>query len=179
MIQKKQEASSGAKAKETSDYVQDRVRSAVWLIRSIHQRQTTIRKVTESIVRYQREFLDLGVQHLKPLILRDVADDIGMHESTVSRVVNQKYIHTPQGVFEMKYFFHCGINNAVGESISSIAVKQRIRKIIDSENRQRPLSDSRIGSALQAEGLNLARRTIAKYREELKIPTSSRRKVLF
>ena len=164
---------------ETRAYAREKFRSALWLLKSVDQRQKTISKVATSIVTFQTPFLDRGIEFLRPLVLRDVADDIGMHESTVSRVVNQKYIHTPQGVFEMKYFFHCGINNAVGESISSIAVKQRIRKIIDSENRQRPLSDSRIGSALQAEGLNLARRTIAKYREELKIPTSSRRKVLF
>ena len=164
---------------ETREYARDKFRSALWLLKSVDQRQKTISKVATSIVTFQTEFLDHGIEFLRPLVLRDVAGDIGMHESTVSRVVNQKYMHTPQGVFEMKYFFHCGIDNTVGESISSIAVKQRIRKIIDGENRQHPLSDSRIGRALQAEGLNLARRTIAKYREELRIPTSSRRKVLF
>ena len=109
-------------------------------------------------------------------MLRDVANDIGMHESTVSRVVNNKYMHTPQGVFEMKYFFHSGISSSYGESVSSVTIKQRIRKIIDGEDASKPLSDSRIVSMLQDEGLMLARRTIAKYREELRIPTSSRRK---
>ena len=179
MIQKKQEASSGAKAKETSDYVQDRVRSAVWLIRSIHQRQTTIRKVTESIVRYQREFLDLGVQHLKPLILRDVADDIGMHESTVSRVTTQKYVQTPQGIFELKYFFNSRIGSVYGsDDLASEAVKSKIKKLVDGEPPQKPLSDARIVVLLKEDNIDIARRTVAKYREMLGIPSSSRRKKL-
>ena len=132
-----------------------------------------------SIITFQREFLDRGIEHLRPLVLRDVASDIGMHESTVSRVVNNKYMHTPQGVFEMKYFFHSGISSAYGESVSSVTIKQRIRKIVDEENPDKPLSDSRIVSLLRDDGLMLARRTIAKYREELKIPTSSQRKVMF
>ena len=112
-------------------------------------------------------------------MLRDVANDIGMHESTVSRVVNNKYMHTPQGVFEMKYFFHSGICSAYGDSVSSVTIKQRIRKIVNEETPDKPLSDSRIVRLLQDDGLVLARRTIAKYREELKIPTSSQRKVMF
>ena len=116
---------------------------------------------------------------LRPLVLRDVANDIGMHESTVSRVVNNKYMHTPQGVYEMKFFFHSGISSSYGESVSSVTIKQRIRKIIEAEDAKRPLSDSKIVSILQKEGLMLARRTIAKYREELKIPTSNQRKVLY
>src|SRR4030095_3512574 len=110
---------------------------------------------------------------------RDVANDIGMHESTVSRVVNNKYMHTPQGVFEMKYFFHSGISSSYGENVSSVTIKQRIKKIIEVEDAKRPLSDSKIVSILQKEGLVLARRTIAKYREELRIPTSNQRKVLY
>ena len=132
-----------------------------------------------SIITFQAEFLDRGIEHLRPLVLRDVANDIGMHESTVSRVVNNKYMHTPQGVFEMKYFFHSGISSVYGESVSSVTIKQRIRKIIEEENPDKPLSDSRIVRLLQNAGLVLARRTIAKYREELKIPTSSQRKVMF
>jgi RNA polymerase sigma-54 factor len=108
-----------------------------------------------------------------------VASDIGMHESTVSRVVNNKYMHTPQGVYEMKYFFHSGISSSLGENVSSVTIKQRIRKIIEAEDQRRPLSDSKIMQILQKEGLALARRTIAKYREELKIPTSNQRKVLY
>jgi RNA polymerase sigma-54 factor len=112
-------------------------------------------------------------------VLRDVANDIGMHESTVSRVVTNKYMHTPQGVFELKYFFHSGISSAYGDAVSSVTIKQRIRKIIEQEDARKPLSDSKIVSMLQREGLDLARRTIAKYREELKIPTSNQRKVLY
>ena len=162
---------------ETRAYVKEKLRSALWLIKSVDQRQKTIHKVATSIIRFQRGFLDHGIEHLRPLVLRDVADDIGMHESTVSRVVTNKYMHTPQGVFEMKYFFHSGIHSCYGRNVSSVTIKQRIRKIVDQEDARKPLSDSRIGRLLQEEGLMLARRTIAKYREELKIPTSSRRKV--
>ena len=164
---------------ETRSYVKEKFRSALWLIKSVDQRQKTILKVATSLIAFQREFLDYGIERLRPLVLRDVASDIGMHESTVSRVVNNKYMHTPQGVFEMKYFFHSGIHSSYGESVSSVTIKQRIRKIIDAEDARKPLSDSRIVALLQDEGLILARRTIAKYREDLKIPTSSKRKVLY
>ena len=164
---------------ETRAYVKDKFRSALWLIKSVEQRQKTIHKVASSIINFQREFLDHGIEHLRPLVLRDVANDIGMHESTVSRVVTNKYMHTPQGVFEMKYFFHSGISSSYGESVSSVTIKQRIRKIIEQEDPRKPLSDSKIVGILQREGLLLARRTIAKYREELKIPTSNQRKVLY
>jgi RNA polymerase sigma-54 factor len=169
----------GEQNDETRAYVKDKFRSALWLIKSVDQRQKTIHKVATSIINFQREFLDHGIEYLRPLVLRDVANDIGMHESTVSRVVNNKYMHTPQGVFELKYFFHSGISSSYGESVSSVTIKQRIRKIIDNEDPRKPLSDSKIVSILQKEGLMLARRTIAKYREELKIPTSNQRKVLF
>jgi len=169
----------GESGDETRAYVKDKFRSALWLIKSVDQRQKTIHKVATSIINFQREFLDHGIEYLRPLVLRDVANDIGMHESTVSRVVNNKYMHTPQGVFEMKYFFHSGISSSYGESVSSVTIKQRIRKIIENEDPRKPLSDSKIVSILQKEGLMLARRTIAKYREELKIPTSNQRKVLF
>ena len=169
----------GEASDETRAYVKDKFRSALWLLKSVDQRQKTILKVATSIINFQRGFLDAGIEHLKPLVLRDVASDIGMHESTVSRVVNNKYMHTPQGVYEMKFFFHSGINSTEGESVSSVTIKQRIRKIIEAEDQRRPLSDSKIMSILQREGLALARRTIAKYREELKIPTSNQRKVLY
>jgi RNA polymerase sigma-54 factor len=164
---------------ETRAYVKDKFRSALWLIKSVEQRQKTIHKVATSIIAFQRDFLDHGIEYLRPLVLRDVANDIGMHESTVSRVVTNKYMHTPQGVFELKYFFHSGIASSYGGSVSSVTIKQRIRKIIEQEDPQRPLSDSKIVSLLRGEGLDLARRTIAKYREELKIPTSNQRKVLY
>ena len=164
---------------ETRAYVKDKFRSALWLIKSVEQRQKTIHKVASSIINFQRDFLDHGIEYLRPLVLRDVATDIGMHESTVSRVVTNKYMHTPQGVFEMKYFFHSGIASSYGDAVSSVTIKQRIRKIIEQEDPRKPLSDSKIVSILQREGLELARRTIAKYREELKIPTSNQRKVLY
>jgi RNA polymerase sigma-54 factor len=164
---------------ETRAYVKDKFRSALWLIKSVEQRQRTIHKVATSILTFQHEFLDHGVEYLRPLVLRDVANDIGMHESTVSRVVTNKYVHTPQGVFEMKYFFNSGIANAYGEAVSTVTIKQRIKKIVEQEDVKRPLSDSKIVALLQRDGLELARRTIAKYREELRIPTSNQRKVLF
>ena len=167
-------------SEETKAYVREKFRSALWLIRSVDQRQKTIHKVATSIIRFQRDFLDHGVEHLKPLVLREVGDDIGMHESTVSRVVSNKYMHTPQGVLEMRYFFHHALPTAFGENISSVAIKQRIRKMIEREDARRPLSDARIMQRLaEEEGLTLARRTIAKYREEMRIPTSSRRKTHF
>jgi RNA polymerase sigma-54 factor len=164
---------------ETRAYVKDKFRSALWLIKSVEQRQRTIHKVATSIINFQRDFLDHGIEFLRPLVLRDVANDISMHESTVSRVVTNKYMHTPQGVFEMKYFFHSGISSSYGDHVSSVTIKQRIRKIIEGEDPRKPMSDSKIVSILQKEGLVLARRTIAKYREELKIPTSNQRKVFY
>jgi RNA polymerase sigma-54 factor len=169
----------GDASSETRAYVKDKFRSALWLLKSVDQRQKTIIKVATSIITFQKDFLDHGIEHLRPLVLRDVANDIGMHESTVSRVVNNKYMHTPQGVYEMKFFFHSGISSSFGESVSSVTIKQRIKKIIAAEDARRPLSDSKIMNILQKEGLALARRTIAKYREELKIPTSNQRKVLY
>jgi RNA polymerase sigma-54 factor len=170
---------TGEASDETRAYVKDKFRSALWLLKSVDQRQRTIVKVATSIITFQKDFLDRGIEHLRPLVLRDVANDIGMHESTVSRVVNNKYMHTPQGVYEMKYFFHSGISSSFGENVSSVTIKQRIKKIIEAEDARRPLSDSKIMNILQKEGLDLARRTIAKYREELKIPTSNQRKVLY
>jgi RNA polymerase sigma-54 factor len=169
----------GETSDETRAYVKDKFRAALWLLKSVDQRQKTILKVANSLINFQRPFLDGGIEHLRPLVLRDVANDIGMHESTVSRVVNNKYMHTPQGVYELKFFFHSGISSSYGESVSSVTIKQRIRKIIEAEDQRRPLSDSKIMNILQKEGLVLARRTIAKYREELKIPTSNQRKVIY
>jgi RNA polymerase sigma-54 factor len=160
----------------TRDYVKDKLRSALWLLKSVDQRQRTIYKVAESIVRHQRGFLDHGVGQLRPLVLRDVATDIGMHESTVSRVVANKYMHTPRGVYEMRFFFHSGITSSLGESVSSVTIKERIKRMIEGEDSGRPLSDSRIAEILGQEGLPLARRTVAKYREELRIPPSNLRK---
>jgi RNA polymerase sigma-54 factor len=165
-------------SEETRTYVKDKLRSALWLLKSVDQRQRTIYKVAESIVKHQRGFLDGGVQHLRPLVLRDVAQDIGMHESTVSRVVANKYMHTPRGVYEMRFFFHSGITSSRGEAVSSVTIKDKIRKMIDEEDRSRPLSDSRIAELLGERGLPLARRTVAKYREELRIPPSNLRRAV-
>ena len=163
-------------SEETRNYVKEKLRSALWLLKSVDQRQRTIYKVSDSIVKHQRGFLDHGIAHLRPLVLRDVANDIGMHESTVSRVVANKYMHTPRGVYELRFFFHSGITSSMGEAISSVTIKDKIRKMIEGEDTARPLSDSRIAELLGADGLPLARRTVAKYREELRIPPSNLRK---
>src|SRR5205085_420357 len=164
---------------ETVNYIKDKIRSAVWLIKSLDQRQRTIYKVAESIVKHQREFLERGIDYLRPLVLHDVADDIQMHESTVSRVVSNKYMHTPRGLFLMKYFFHSGIDSDTGEDISSLTVKKKIQSYIDGEDPRKPLSDSKIMKILNDEGINIARRTVAKYRDELNIPSSTDRKQIF
>jgi RNA polymerase sigma-54 factor len=162
-----------------SSYLREKMRSALWLMKSIDQRQRTIYKVARSIVDHQRGFFEHGLEHLKPMVLRDVAEDIGMHESTVSRVVSNKYMHTPRGLFPMKYFFHSGVDSARGGNVSSLVVKERIRKLIESEDPGRPLSDSKIMKLLQREGIRLARRTVAKYREEIGVPSSDQRKRAF
>lgn len=166
----------GSVSSETKEYIQERMRSAQWLIRSIHQRQRTIFRVTESIVKRQRAFLDHGVAYLKPMVLKDVAEDVEMHESTISRVTTNKYVHTPQGVFELKYFFNSAINRFHGEALASESVKERIKKIIEGEDPAKPLSDDAVKRILEAENVNIARRTVAKYRELLNILPSSKRK---
>jgi len=162
-----------------NDYLRDKMRSAMWLMKSIDQRQRTIYKVARSIVSFQKAFLDDGIEHLRPMVLRQVAEDIGMHESTISRVVSNKYMYTPRGLFPMKYFFHSGVDSARGENVSSMVVKERIRKVIEAEDPEHPLSDSKIMRLLQKEGIRLARRTVAKYREEMLIPSSDKRKKVF
>ena len=165
--------------KNAGDYLREKMRSAMWLMKSIDQRQRTIYKVAKSIVSFQKGFLDHGIEHLRPMVLRQVAEDIGMHESTISRVVSNKYMHTPRGLFPMKYFFHSGVDSARGDNVSSVVVKERIRKVVEAEDSSRPLSDSKIMRMLQREGIRLARRTVAKYREELMIPSSDKRKKVF
>lgn len=160
------------------EYLQDRIRSAAWLIKSIHQRQQTIYRVTEAIMKFQRDFLEKGVTALKPLVLRDVAENVGMHESTVSRVTTNKYVHTPQGVFELKFFFSSGLRSSEGE-VSSESVKDRIRTLIGAEDTRKPLSDQQLVETLRSEGIDIARRTVAKYREMMNILSSSRRRKVF
>ncbi len=167
-------AGSGDEAKQ---YVEQKLRSALWLIKSVDQRQRTLRKVTQSIVKFQREFLDRGLPHLRPLSLRDVGEDIGMHESTISRVTTNKYVETPQGLFELKFFFHSGIASGDGEMVSSVSVKKMIQDILAAEDSAKPQSDQEVAHALQKRGLTIARRTVAKYREELGILPSHQRRL--
>jgi RNA polymerase sigma-54 factor len=162
-------------ADSTKQYIQEKLKSAAWLIKSIHQRQRTIYRVTKSIVRFQKGFFDRGIAHLKPLVLRDVAEDIQMHESTISRVTTNKYVHTPQGVFELKFFFNSAINSMDGESVASESVKEHIKNIIKSENKGKPYSDQDIAAILKDYNINVARRTVAKYRETLGILPSRKR----
>jgi RNA polymerase sigma-54 factor len=164
---------------DAQQFISEKMRSALWMIKSLDQRQRTIYKVATSIVRQQRDFLDHGLDHLRPMVLRDVAEDIGMHESTVSRVVSNKYMHTPRGLFPLKYFFHSGIDRDYGEDISSLTVKRKIRQLVDSEDARHPLSDSELMRILNREGIQIARRTVAKYRDELNVPSSSDRKRIF
>jgi RNA polymerase sigma-54 factor len=160
----------------TRDYIKNKLRSAVWLIRSIHQRQRTIYKVVKSIFRFQHDFLEKGLAHLRPMVLRDVAGDIGMHESTVSRVTTNKYVHTPQGIFELKFFFNSSISRFDGRAIASASVKEKIRQIIESEDPAKPYSDKRMVDILKFSNINIARRTVAKYREMLNVLPSNKRK---
>ena len=167
-----------ADSSETKKYVTEKLNAAAFLIRSIQQRQKTIVKVTESIIKFQGAFLEKGVEALKPLILKDVADDIEMHESTVSRVTSNKYVHTPQGIFELKYFFNSSIQGDNGD-LASEAVKSKIKGLISKEDSKKPLSDQKIADILKDDGVNIARRTVAKYREAMNILPSSRRKRMF
>ncbi|HWQ23939.1 MAG TPA: RNA polymerase factor sigma-54 [Gaiellaceae bacterium] len=162
---------------EARQYVEQKLRSALWLIKSVDQRQRTLRKVTQSIVKFQREFLDKGLPYLRPLSLRDVGEDIGMHESTVSRVTTNKYVETPQGLFELKFFFHSGIQTGNGEMVSSVSVKKMIQDLLANEDPSKPLSDQEVAQILRGRGLIIARRTVAKYREELGILPSHQRRL--
>jgi len=161
---------------DAKSYIREKLSAAQWLIRSIHQRQSTLYKVTNSIVRFQRDFFDHGVKALRPLVLKDVANDIGMHESTVSRATANKYVHTPQGTFELKYFFTSSIRSSDGEGVSAESVKEKIKGIIESEDPRRPYSDQHIAQTLASDHIEIARRTVAKYREIMGILPSSKRR---
>ncbi len=164
---------------DTRKFIEEKFRSAVWMIKSIEQRRQTLFKVARSIVRYQREFLDNGTAHLRPLILKDVAEDIEMHESTVSRVTTNKYMHTPQGIFELKHFFHSGLDSLIGDARSSVSVKDIIKKLVEGEDPREPLTDQQIVERLLEKNVRIARRTVTKYRKELKILQSSRRRRIY
>ncbi len=164
---------------QTKEFLEDKYRSALWLIKSIDQRRQTIYKVGKSIVKLQKNFLDSGLSHLQPMVLKDVARDIEMHESTVSRITTNKYIDTPQGIFELKFFFHSGIKSFMGSSMSSIRVKNMIKEIINEEDKNNPLTDEQMVEELMRKNAKIARRTITKYRKELNIPPARKRKKLF
>jgi RNA polymerase sigma-54 factor len=165
--------------KKAEEYIGEKMRSAIWLIKSIQQRQRTIFKVAKSLVKFQRDFLDRGIQYLKPLVLRDIAEDIGMHESTISRVTTSKYMQTPQGLFELKYFFNSGISTGEGDFIASESVKSKIKELVDAEDSKHPYSDQRLAELLSTHNIVIARRTVTKYREMLRIGSSSERKKHF
>jgi RNA polymerase sigma-54 factor len=170
-------ASGNTESSEVKDYIRDKIRGGKFLIRSIHQRQQTIFNIAQQIVSRQRDFLEHGPSHLKPMIMREVADAVGVHETTVSRAVSGKYMATPQGVFEMKYFFTSGYQTATGESLSNISVKEAILDLVKHENGGAPLSDHEMVEILGERGIPIARRTVAKYRDELNIlPSHMRRK---
>jgi RNA polymerase sigma-54 factor len=167
---------TGSIDSQAEHYINDKMRSAVWLIKSIQQRQRTIYKVAKSIIRFQRDYFDRGIEYLRPLVLRDIAEDIGMHESTISRVTTNKYMQTPQGLLELKYFFNSGLSTSEGEFVASESVKNKIKEIIEKENAQKPLSDQKIAEMLTSQTVNIARRTVTKYREMLNLGSSSERK---
>lgn len=172
-------AQSNREQENGKKYIREKVQAATWLIKSIQQRQKTICKVAESIVKFQKDFFDKGINYLKPLVLRDIAADVEMHESTISRVVNNKYMHTPRGIFELKYFFGSSIQRVSGETIASKSVKEEIKKIISQEQPKKPYSDCEIVEMLKGKGITIARRTVAKYREMMGILPSSKRKKYF
>ncbi|MBA7628089.1 RNA polymerase sigma-54 factor [subsurface metagenome] len=164
-------------SRPTREYIREKLKGASWLIKSIHQRQRTIYKVTESIVKFQRDFFESGPAHLKPMVLRDVAEDIQMHESTVSRVMNSKYMYSPFGIFELRYFLNSGIQSVDGaDKVGSLSVKERIKEIMRGEDKAKPFSDQEIVRILKRLNIDIARRTVAKYREMLGILPSSQRK---
>jgi len=170
------ENSGPSTPKTSKTYIAEKLKSAEWFIKSIHQRQRTIYRVMESILRFQYDFFERGAAYLKPLILRDVAEDIGMHESTISRVTSNKYTHTPQGIYELKFFFSTAIPRKGGEALASESIKTRIRQMVQEEDKSKPLSDNAIASKLADTNIQIARRTVAKYREQMKIPPVKHRR---
>ncbi len=168
--------SSGDENDEAVKFLNDKFNNAMWLIKSIEQRMQTIYKVVEQVVEKQRCFFEYGKKHLKPMTLKEIADEIDVHESTVSRATNGKYVETPAGTFELKYFFSSGVSDDTGDGLASESIKNYIREILDDENPKKPMSDDRITTELAAKGIKISRRTVAKYREDMKIPSSSKRK---
>src|SRR6266496_3331848 len=176
LLYRRMAGQEGAEEEQARQYLQEKVRAATWLIKSIQQRQQTLYRVTQSIFKFQQEFLDHGVKALKPMVLRDVAEDIHMHESTVSRATANKYVHTPQGLFELKHFFQSAIAVKNGEDVASESVKEKIRELISKEDPRKPYSDQHIAVLLSDDSIDIARRTVAKYREAMGILPSSKRR---
>jgi RNA polymerase sigma-54 factor len=175
-----EQLASGALAGEAKTYVKDKIKGALWLMKSIYQRQKTIYRVTEAILRRQKDFFEQGPQHLKPMVLRDIADELTLHESTISRVTTNKYVHTPHGIFELKYFFNSAISRSDGEEdMASESVKQKIKQLVSGEDPKKPLSDQQLTEMLADQKITIARRTVAKYREALNILPSNKRKKYF
>ena len=162
--------------KEVRDYVKDRLRSAMQLMRNIAQRKSTILRTCEVIIRRQQDFLEMGMEALRPMMIKEVAEEIGVHPSTVSRAVANKYAHTPQGVFELRSFFSEGANGPEGADTPLVVLKRKVRKLIEEEDATRPLTDDQLAAILQAQGIQITRRTVAKYREDLRIPSTHQRR---
>jgi RNA polymerase sigma-54 factor len=163
--------------REVKTYIKDKYKSAIQLIKNIEQRKQTILKVCYSIIARQQDFLEKGIDQLKPMMIKEVAEEIGVHPSTVSRAVSSKYVHTPQGVFELRYFFSESVQGPEGGGTSLLILKRRVKKLIDEEDPSRPLTDEQITRILQSQGIQVTRRTVAKYREDMKIPSTHQRRV--
>jgi RNA polymerase sigma-54 factor len=163
--------------KEVREYVRERYTSAIQLMKNIEQRKQTIMKVCQAIVRRQMEFLNNGIDELKPMMIKEVAEEVGVHPSTVSRAVASKYVHTPQGVFELRYFFSEAVQGPSGGATPLLILKRKVKKMIEEEDKAKPLTDEQITSMLQREGIDVTRRTVAKYREDMKIPSTHQRRV--
>lgn len=161
---------------EAKQFIHDKLNAAMWLAKSLEQRRMTLMRVTQAIVEMQRDFFDQGVHFLKPMTQKEIAERVGLHESTISRATSNKYVQTPRGIFELKYFFTSALSTSNGEATSSESVKRRIKALIDQEDRKAPLSDQKLGEMLLTEGIEISRRTVAKYREEMLIPSSAKRK---
>ena len=167
-----------ADSSSDNTFLRDNLQEAKWFLKSLHSRNETLLKVATRIVKHQRGFLEHGEEAMKPLVLHDIAKDVAMHESTVSRVTTQKYMHTPRGIFELKYFFSSHVATAEGGECSSTAIRAIIKKLVAAENARKPLSDNKIAGLLDDQGIKVARRTVAKYRESMSIPPSNERKKL-
>ncbi|MFC8689348.1 RNA polymerase factor sigma-54 [Brevibacillus porteri] len=161
---------------EAKQFIHDKLNAAMWLAKSLEQRRLTLMRVTQAILDMQREFFDRGIHYLKPMTQKEIAERVGLHESTISRATSNKYVQTPRGIFELKYFFTSALSTSSGEATSSESVKRRIKALIEQEDRKSPLSDQKLGEMLLAEGIEISRRTVAKYREEMLIPSSAKRK---